>query len=121
MMVMTGLRVLTLIAPIIAFAFPDSAQADVRDDVKQAKKIRIAVDLGVPPFGMTDDRMQPTGSDVETARLLAKDFGVELELVATTGASRIPFLQIGKADLVISTLSVTAERARVIDFSYAYA
>ena len=70
---------------------------------------------------MTDDKMQPTGMDVETARLLAKDFGVELELVATTGASRIPSLQTGKADLVISTLSVTAERAKVIDFSFPYA
>ena len=39
----------------------------------------------------------------------------------TTGASRIPSLQTGKADVVISTLSVTAERAKVIDFSLAYA
>jgi polar amino acid transport system substrate-binding protein len=96
-------------------------KADVLDEIKQAKKIRIAIDLGLAPYGMTDDKMQPTGSDVETARLLAKDFGVEFELVPTTGASRIPSLQSGKADLVISTLSVTAERAKVIDFSVAYA
>ena len=70
---------------------------------------------------MTDDKMQPTGSDVETGKLLAKDLGVEFELVSTTGASRIPSLQTGKADVVISTLSVTPERAKVIDFSPAYA
>src|ERR1700736_5512370 len=68
-----------------------------------------------------DDIIQPTGSDVETAKLLAKDLGVEFELVPTTGATRIPSLQTGKADVVISTLSVTAERATVIDFSPAYA
>ncbi len=39
----------------------------------------------------------------------------------TTGASRIPSLQTGKADLVISTLSITPERAKVIDFSLGYA
>lgn len=97
------------------------AHADVLDDVRAAKKIRIAIDLGVPPYGMTDGQMKPTGSDVETARLLAKDLGVELEIVQTTGANRIPFLQTGKADLVISSLSVTPEREKVIDFSVPYA
>jgi polar amino acid transport system substrate-binding protein len=97
------------------------AHADALDDIRKAKKIRIAVDLGVPPYGMTDDKMQPTGSDIETAKLLAKDWGLEFEHVPTTGASRIPSLQTGKADLVISTLSITPERAKVIDFSKGYA
>jgi polar amino acid transport system substrate-binding protein len=98
-----------------------SAHADLLDDIKAAKKIRIAIDLGVPPYGMTDGQMMPTGSDVETARLLAKDLGVELEIVQTTGANRIPFLQTGKADIVVSSLSVTPEREKVIDFSVPYA
>jgi polar amino acid transport system substrate-binding protein len=51
------------------------ASADQLDDIKKAGKIHIAVDLGVPPYGMTDDKMQPTGSDIETARVLAKDWG----------------------------------------------
>ncbi len=97
------------------------AHADALDDIRKAKKIRIAVDLGVPPYGMTDDKMQPTGSDIETAKLLAQDWGLEFEHVPTTGASRIPSLQTGKADLVISTLSITPERAKVIDFSKGYA
>jgi len=64
---------------------------------------------------------KPTGLDVDAARLLAKDWGLEFEHVPTTGASRIPALQTGKADLVISSLSYTAERAKVIDFSLGYA
>ena len=97
------------------------AHADALDDIKKAGKIRIAIDLGVPPYGMTDDKLQPTGLDVETARLLATDWGLEFEHVPTTGATRIPALQTGKADLVISSLSYTAERAKVIDFSLGYA
>ena len=97
------------------------AHADALDDIKKAGKIRIAIDLGVPPYGMTDDKMQPAGLDVEVAKLLAKDWGLEFEHVPTTGASRIPALQTGKADLVISSLSYTAERAKVIDFSLGYA
>jgi len=97
------------------------ANADALDDIKKSGKIRIAIDLGVPPYGMTDDKMQPTGLDVEAGRLLAKDWGLEFEHVPTTGASRIPALQTGKADLVISSLSYTADRAKVIDFSLGYA
>ena len=39
----------------------------------------------------------------------------------TTGANRIPFLHTGKADVVVSSLSVTPEREKVIDFSTPYA
>ena len=97
------------------------AHADALDDIKKAGKVRIAIDTAIPPFGMTDDKMQPAGSDVETAKLLARDLGVPLEIVTTTGPSRIPTLQTNKADLVISTLSITPERAKVIDFSVPYA
>jgi polar amino acid transport system substrate-binding protein len=109
------------VAAVAMMGVAQSVSADALDDIKKAGKIRIAVDLGVPPYGMTDDKMQPTGSDIETAKVLAKDWGVEFEHVPTTGASRIPALQTGKADLVISTLSVTPERAKVIDFSKGYA
>jgi polar amino acid transport system substrate-binding protein len=116
------IRLLTAIAiAALATVFAGPATADALDDIKKAGKIRIAVDLGVPPYGMTDDKMQPSGSDIETARALAKDWGLEFEHVPTTGATRIPALQTSKADLVISTLSITPERAKVIDFSLGYA
>jgi polar amino acid transport system substrate-binding protein len=109
------------VAAVAMMGVVQAASADQLDDIKKAGKIRIAIDLGVPPYGMTDDKMQPTGSDVATAKALAKDWGLEFELVPTTGATRIPALQTGKADLVISTLSITPERAKVIDFSKGYA
>ena len=109
------------IATLAMIGISHMAWADELDDVKKAGKIRIAIDLGVPPYGMTDEKLQPTGLDVETAQALAKDWGLQFEHVPTTGASRIPSLQTGKADLVISSLSYTAERAKVIDFSLGYA
>ena len=109
------------VAAIAVIGLAQAANADALDDIKKSGKIRIAVDLGVPPYGMTDDKMQPTGSDIETAKLLAADWGLQFEHVPTTGAARIPGLQTGKADLVISTLSITPERAKVIDFSKGYA
>ena len=67
---------------VLTFGVP--AEADTLDDIRKAGKVRIAIDLAIPPFGITDDKMQPAGSDVDLARLLAKDLGVELEIVTTT-------------------------------------
>lgn len=97
------------------------AQADLLDDIMKAKKIRISTDFAIPPAGMMDANMQPSGSDVETAKLLAQDWGLQIEWVPTTGATRIPNVNTGKADIIISTLSVTPDRAKVIDFSKPYA
>jgi polar amino acid transport system substrate-binding protein len=110
-----------LLAATALVAGLGAASADQLEDILAAKKIRVATDLAIPPSGMVDANMQPTGSDVETAQALAEDLGVELEFVQTTGATRIPNLQTGKADIIISTLSVTPERAQVIDFTVPYA
>ncbi len=109
-----------LVASIFAFG-TGAAHADLLKDIRDAKKIRIALDTGSPPYGFVGSDMQPTGSDVETARLLAKDLGVELEIIQVTSPNRIPFLQSGKADIVVASLSVTPEREKVIDFSVPYA
>ena len=69
---MKKLMTAVAIAAVAMMGAMQVANADALDDIKKSGKIRIAVDLGVPPYGMTDDKMQPTGSDIETAKLLAK-------------------------------------------------
>ena len=112
---------LALIAGAGLLAFASVANADVLENIKKAGKVRIAVAMGIPEYSFVDENLKPTGSDVEVAQLLAKDWGLELEFIQTTGATRIPNVQTGKADIIISTLSVTPERAKVIDFSKRYA
>lgn len=96
------------------------ARADTLDDIKKRGKIIVALDLGSPPFGMFDAKMQPTGSDVESAKLLATDLGLPLEIVQVTSPNRVPFLLTGKADLVMASFSINEERKKVIDFSVPY-
>jgi polar amino acid transport system substrate-binding protein len=120
----------TLLATVSAAAFAltiglpilggSSALADTLSDIQQRGKIRIAVDLGSPPFGMTDAQMQPTGADIESAHLVADALGVGLELVQVTGPNRVPALLTGQADIVMASFSVNAERKKVIDFTDAY-
>jgi len=96
------------------------AEADLAA-IRQNKKLRVAIDLGNPPHGMLDGKFQPIGSDVETAQLLAKDLGVELDIVQVPTPSRVQFLLSNRADLVISALSITPERRKVVEFSVPYA
>jgi polar amino acid transport system substrate-binding protein len=97
-----------------------AAHAATPEEIKQRKKVLVAIDLGTPPFGSTDEKMQPQGSDVDVARMLAKDLGVELEIVPVTGPNRIPYLMTNKVDMVISSFSISPERAKVVAFSNPY-
>lgn len=97
-----------------------NAAADTLKDIQARKKLLVAIDLSVPPYGMTDAKMEPMGADVDVARALARDMGVPLEIVQVSGPNRIPFLMTGKADLVISSFAVTPERAKVVAFSSPY-
>jgi len=113
----------TLVQGTIALCltgFGFAATADTLQNIQARKKLLAAIDLSVPPFGMTDGSMQPQGSDVDVARALAKDMGVELQIVEVSGPNRIPFLMTNKADIVISSFSVTPERAKVVGFSAPY-
>ena len=94
--------------------------ADQLADIRARGKIQVAVDTGNPPFAMMDADFKPTGSEIETAQLLAKDLGVEIEFMTVPTSGRIPFLVSGKADIVVSTLSITKERLEVVDFSIPY-
>lgn len=114
-------RAALVLGALCVTAGASQAQENAYERIMESGKIRIATDFGIPPSGMLDADLQPIGSDVETAKLLAEDWGLELEFVETTGATRIPNLQTDKADIVISTLSVTPERDEVIDFSTPYA
>ena len=73
-----------------------------------------------PPFGSIDAKTHDiVGYDVDFAKALAKSLGVKLELVPTNPANRIPLLQSGKVDLIVADITITPERAQVVDFSTA--
>lgn len=117
----TMISKLALLAGAGLLALASVAHADVLDNIKKAGKVRIAVAMGIPEYSFVDENLKPSGSDVETAKLIAKDLGVELELVEITNAARVPSVQTGKADMVVSSLGITEERKKAIDYSVPYA
>ncbi|MBJ7539394.1 transporter substrate-binding domain-containing protein [Marinomonas transparens] len=109
----------TLIVAACFSAF--NATADVLQDIKDRKVIRIAVPQDFPPFGSIGKDLKPQGIDVDMANYIAKEMGVDLTIIPVTSANRIPYLQTKKVDLVISSLGKNPEREKAIDFSTPYA
>ena len=112
--------VAALAAMILSGTWAPAARADALDDIVKRGKILVAIDISAPPFGIQNSKMEPDGADVETAKLLAKDLGVELEVVPVTSANRIPYLQTKRVDLTMSSFSITPERAKAVAFSSPY-
>lgn len=98
---------------VLLAAQPAAAEGTF-DRILREKKIKVAVDVANPPFGILDRDGQPDGSDVATARQLAKDLGVDIEFVQVPSTGRIPALISGRADVTIASISVTAERAKAV-------
>ena len=111
-----ALLAVTLAAPMLSAP----VRADALADIKSRGTIKVAIDLGLPPYGMIDANLKPVGSDVEVAELLATDLGAKLDIVKLTGANRVPYLLSGQTDIVISSFAVNDERKKVIDFSKSY-
>jgi polar amino acid transport system substrate-binding protein len=108
------------VAGALVAGLSGAAYAEALDDIVKRGKILVAIDITAPPFGIQNDKMEPDGADVETARLLAKDMGVELEVVPVTSSNRIPYLQTRRVDLTMSSFSITPERAKAVAFSSPY-
>ncbi|MDG0026206.1 transporter substrate-binding domain-containing protein [Trinickia sp. Y13] len=108
-------------APAFVLLSAQAAHADALDAIVKRGTLRVAVPADYPPFGSVGTDMKPQGYDIDMAALLAKSMKVKVELVPVNSANRIPYLQTDKVDLIISSLGKTPERAKVIDFSAAYA
>lgn len=96
------------------------ARGDSLDDIMARKKLIVGSGLVVPPYNFLDDKLQPAGSDIDVARLLAKDMGVDIEIVRIQNTSAVDFLLANKADLALTTFSVTPLRMQQVDFSTPY-
>src|SRR5208282_3225047 len=106
-------RAMLVAASALLLAHPASAESTL-DKILSAKKLRVAIDVANPPFGVLDKNGQPDGSDVAVARALAKDLGAEIEFVQVPSTGRIPALLAGRADVTIASISVTTDRAKAV-------
>jgi glutamate transport system substrate-binding protein len=84
-------------------------------------EITIGVKFDVPPFGVKNPQTGDVeGFDVDMGKLIAEELGVEPKFIEAISDNRIPFLEQGTVDLILSTMTINAERDLEIDFSEPY-
>jgi glutamate transport system substrate-binding protein len=90
-------------------------------DIQQKGEITIGVKYDVPPFGFNNPQTNEVeGFDVDLGKAVAERLGVEPKFIEAISDNRIPFLQDGTADLILSTMTINEERVGQIDFSDPY-
>jgi polar amino acid transport system substrate-binding protein len=110
------MRIVKLIAAGLAglIALAATAQADVLDDIKKRGTLIVGVKPDYKPFGFRDPSGALIGLEPDLAADVAKKLGVKLELVPVISANRMEFLNQGKIDLMIATMSDKPERRKVV-------
>ena len=93
----------------------------VADGGLKIEKLRVGSDVAYPPFEYFDtDGVTPIGVDMELAAALGEKLGCEIEIVNTGWDGIFAGLSKGDYDVVISAVTITAERLIDFDFSDPY-
>ena len=100
----------------------DSSDGSYRtlDQIKSDGTLKIGVFSDKSPFGYVDENGEYQGYDIELAKRLGEDLGVDVEFVSTEAANRVEYLKTGKVDIILANFTVTDERAEQVDFADAY-
>ena len=122
------LLALTLVLVVGCTALKNSNEnnndkADVLSKIKANGKLVVGTAPGYPPFEFTvnkSGKSQVVGADIDLAKKIADEIGVELEIKAMDFDALIMALQSSKVDMVITSMTPTEERKKSVDFSDVY-
>lgn len=104
-------------APQEPAATPAAAPAPAPAEMPELK---IAIDPTYEPFTFKTADGKPTGFDVDIAEALCAEIKRKCVYVEQVWDSMIPGLQAKKYDAIISSMSITEERQKVVDFTDKY-
>ena len=113
-----------MLLPLFASAIAPAAAGPVIDRIKQSGKIVLAHRESSVPLSYVDANKKPVGYAVDLCLKLAEAVKKKLNLpkldvgyVAVTGATRIPAIAEGKADLECGSTTNNAERRQKVAFT----
>ncbi|CYV50401.1 amino acid ABC transporter amino acid-binding protein [Streptococcus suis] len=120
--IMTGL-VLLATMPLSACSGNATQEDTSLKDVQEKGKLIVALNPEFPPFEfrtLVDGKDTIVGADIELAKAIGQELGVEVEFSAMSFDNVLNNVQSGQSDIAISGISATEERAKVYDFSIPY-
>lgn len=108
------LRGAFLAAAALCLALPGAVQA------QEGRAIRIAVEGAFPPFNYLDAANKLQGFDVDVARALCEIAKLSCDFVIQKWEQMIPDLNAKRYDAIISSMSMSVERRKLVAFTDAY-
>jgi polar amino acid transport system substrate-binding protein len=84
------------------------------------EKYVIGTDSTYPPFEFVDASGTIQGFDIDVAKALCAQMKAECSFVSTDWDGIIPALNAKKFDMIVSSMSITPERLKLVDFSNKY-
>lgn len=97
-----------------------SGSTDALERVESSGVLRVGIEGAYPPFNSFDSNNELVGFDVDISNAIAERLGAKAEFVPTPWDSIIGGLNAGKYEIVISSLTITDERAKKVDFTIPY-
>ncbi len=94
-------------------------QTSLIDEIQKRGTLKVGMSTFVP-WAMKDKEGKLIGFEIDVARRLAEDMGVEIEFVPTKWSGIIPALLTGKFDVIIGGMGIRAERNLKVNFSIPY-
>ena len=85
------------------------------------KTLTVAMELAYPPFETKDDAGNPSGVSVDFMKDFGAAYGYDVVIENTAFDGLIPMVQTGKADCLMSSITITDARKESVDFSDPYA
>jgi len=90
------------------------------EKIKEKGYIVVGTSADFPPFEMVNEKGEIVGLDIDIAKKIAEKLGVKLVIKDMAFEGLIPALLSGDVDMVIAGMTITEERAKVVDFSIPY-
>jgi polar amino acid transport system substrate-binding protein len=95
------------------------SSVDTLAEIKQRGTLRVGVAM-IVPWAMHDKDGKLIGFEIDVAKKIARDLGVEVEFAPDEFRYLIPDLLDNRFDVIISNLSVSTNRAMQVNFSAPY-
>ena len=109
-----------LLASVMLFAmgtstaYAASCTNDTWNKVMERGKLVVGVKADYKPWGYRNSDGELVGMEIDMAKDVADKMGVDIELVPVQSSNRMQFLEGGKIDLMIATMSDRADRREIV-------
>ncbi len=118
------MKKLLVLSMVLAMLFTVSgalaAPANRLEKIKADGKLVVATSPDYAPYEFLDNDGNVVGADMDLAKFIAAELGVELEMQAMDFDTVLAAITTGKVDLALAGLTPNSERAEFMDFTDVY-